>query len=448
MSNPLGSSGELVKRLETIVLDLPEPTGNLEVVDPTGRKRELRQIAGISAGGTLPLKPGVFSFGTQSSGSGRLADGSPDRAEFALVVDKEMNVSIRPTSSESELPEISVEGEPLSNSVSLNHQVIDAGSARFVVGSPRPTSVRSRARHAGLAGNELSRNAKILPPWVASCVPELLDDTELTDNVEISLDLVNAERAGEIDELVQARRKSHLLPDEIVHRAFVGSTLIWDRSPSHSLFGTSVVGLGDIPAIVDPADNHNDSDGIEVVSVGFASADSGEKQLLGTAYGVPLSVDLTLGPVAVVGPAWLRSSIIRQILLTLAVASGPNDVRLRSFPACSDYEFARSLPHFSSTEATRALAVVDEDASAISLSTDDSEESQDWVIQGVDRIESLPSPPATIVTAERIDELTLAVGRDVERVDDLTPVGIARSLAEEIALSLAEHGFGSGEDRV
>ncbi len=439
MGNPLGSTTELARRFETIALDLPELSANLELVPPTGRKRELRQIGGISSGGTLALRPGVFTFGAKQSGPGRLSDGSPDSPTFTVVVDKEMNVTIReaPGSSSNQPAgpnslDLFVNGQTVAGPVLVENQVIDVGSAQFIVAIPRPRSVRSRRTRSGYRRGSRLDPIEPLSPWIAACIPDTVVAGEFEANDGLRVDLVHVAEASEVDELVKARRKAHILPDEIAHRAIVGSTLLWDRSVSHPLFGTSAVGLGHIPTIAEYPTEVEPSDGIEVIN-------DGSGRLLDAGYGVPLSIDLASGPISVVGPLWLRSSVMRQILLSLVVASSPTDIRLAQFPHGSEFDFCRTLPHSSTSEAEKTVVVTDSNQTCSEVETNQIDAEPDWVIQGADRAEELADATGTVVTVNSVEELTIQVGPSGPLIEGLTPVGMARSLAQELAMALGEH---------
>lgn len=441
MGNPLGSTTELARRFETIALDLPELSANLELVPPMGRKRELRQIGGISSGGTLVLKPGVFTFGAKKSGTGRLSDGSPDSQTFTLVVDKEMNVTIREVAAtgtnhpaDPRSPELLVNGQTVNESALVEHQVIDVGSAQFIVAIPRPRSVRSRRTPSVHGRGSRLDSVEPLAPWIAACIPDTVITGQFESDDGLSVDLVDVGDASEVEELIQARRKAHILPDEIAHRAIVGSALLWDRSVNHPLFGTSAVGLGHIPTIAEYPPEATHGDGIEIVNTGSG-------RLLGAGYGVPLSIDLNSGPISVVGPLSLRSSVMRQILLSLVVASSPADVRLAQFPSGSEFDFCRTLPHFSAVEAERTLAVTDGSQISAEVENNQTALEPDWAIQGADCFDELPDVSGMVVTLRSVEELTLQIGPSGPLIEGLTPIGMARSLVQELAISLGEHGL-------
>ncbi len=392
MTESLRAAAALADRLGGSFDDiLPDRQPVLHCEELATDRLELRQIAGISAGGSLELRPGCYDFGPVRRGSGRLGDGEPDTVGFTLTLGDDMAPRIGP----GDAP-VLVDGMPVLEPIDLAGKVIDAGTARFVVARPRPP------RKRGGQAREIRLDA--VDPWVLEPIAR------------------SVAMGREAEALVSQRRRLHYGPDEIRHRISGGGALLWDRHPNHPLFGTAVVGLADVPLR---------GDGLEVAAP------------------VPVSVDLLASPTVIRGSRRLQLAVVRHVLLALAAATGPEHLQIGLLSDRDDLDFARRLPH-----GIDEVARVDAgrpDRSTL-LVIDRSDQRGRWAhpAGGSDRTSVLvladESAPVLLDealagsadTIAVIDEATLSVfgGDGAGRIDRATPSGFAHSLAVELAAKL------------
>ncbi|MEM7275599.1 MAG: hypothetical protein AAF547_21160, partial [Actinomycetota bacterium] len=204
MTDFLRAAADLADKLGPIDLDeiLPTTEPVIDCDDLAVHKVELRQIAGISAGGRLELTPGCeYDFGPVRRGHGRLDDGQPDSVGFTLRLDDQLSVTVGPGTGP-----VLIDAEPVTGPTDVGDRVINAGSARFVVARPRPPRKRRGRRR---------EDTERLDPWVLAPVPGPLGRAG-----------GHPDRAAE---LVDQRRRLHAGPDEVSHRIEGGGPLLWDR---------------------------------------------------------------------------------------------------------------------------------------------------------------------------------------------------------------------------
>ena len=363
-------------------------------------RMELRQIAGVSAGGSLELYPGNYDFGPVSRGPGRLGDGQPDSVGFTLRLDGDLSAVVGP----GDAP-VLVDDQPVNEPTDLRGRVINAGSARFVVARPRPPRKRD--------GTVTDLRLLDADPWVLEPIPGPI-------------------RAGGFRQsLVDQRRRLHHGPDEVRHRIEAGPPTLWDRGPSHPLFGTAVVAMADVPVR---------GSGLEL------------------AVPVPVAVDLLGSPTMIVGPRRLQLAVVRHAVLSLAAATGPRDLSIAVLSDQGALDFARRLPHradradgVESDDGPRRLVVVDDPARhghwAEGHWDNGSWVEGRWILPGFDdRRTSIlaiagdgqaPASDADVVTV--VDEATISVlgCRGEVPIDGATPVGFAESMANDLVDRLA-----------
>lgn len=311
MTDSLQPAAKLADLLGSIDLDeiLPETEAVINCDDLAVDKIELRQIAGISAGGRLELSPGCdYDFGPVRRGHGRLDDGQPDTIGFTLSLDADLVATVGPGNAP-----LTIDAEPVVAPTDVGSRVINAGSARFVVARPRPPRRRGGGRRDEAAS---------IHPWVWSLLPGPVAD------------------AVDPYALFDRRRRLHSGPDDISYRIDGGGSLLWDRTPDHPLFGTAVVGMADIPVT---------DGGVEV------------------RIPAPASIDLLGSPTMLAGARALQLAVARQIVVSLATTIGPNHLQIELRSGCADLQFIHRLPHAKQhlKEPAEAGWVIDGDSGTI-----------------------------------------------------------------------------------
>jgi hypothetical protein len=365
---------------------LPEAGPIIDCDDIPADRMELRQVAGISAGGCMELRPGSYDFGPVQQGPGRLDDGDPDSVGFTLSLNGNLTATIGP----GENP-VKVDNQPVVEPTTLGGRVINAGSARFVVARPRPPQRR------GGPIREIRLDA--VDPWVWQPIPE------------------PGGLGTESYPLIHQRRRFHYSPDEVCHRIGGGRDMVWDRDQSHPLFGTAVVGMADIP--------------LRGVGVEIAAP-------------VPVSIDLFTSPTMMVGQRDLQLAVARHILLSLAASSHPDDLQIALLSDRPDLEFVTELPHANGVGASsgdsghgRRLFILDR-----------SEGLEKWPLNGLadERSSVLAltsdddvlSPAANILTVMNESSISVLGGGGQSAIDSATPVGFAAPMALALAKKLSE----------
>lgn len=384
MTESLRAAADLVEKLGPIELDevLPATEPVIDCDALAVHKIELRQVAGISAGGRLELSAGCqYDFGPVRRGHGQLDDGRPDSVGFTLRLDEELTATIGPGSSP-----VSIDAEAVTEPTDVGDRIIDAGSACFVVARPRPPRMRGGGR-----GDELAE----LHPWVESLVPEPIADLEATPET--------------VDDLLDRRRRLHAGADEICHRIEGGGALLWGRTPGHPLFGTAVAAMTNV----------------DVQARGLVIQTP-----------VPVSVDLLASPTMLIGERSLQLAVARHLLISLATTVGPEHVAIELRSGQNDLGFVADLPHATST-ADHRLVVIDRATGRDrllppGLHTGDT---SFMVLAGNGEALSANADVLSIVDEATIN-LIGANCDDAPFVEAATPVGYARSMTAELVKGL------------
>lgn len=296
MTDSLRAAANLAHRIGAVDLDdvLPVTEPVISCDDLAVHRIELRQVAGISAGGRLELRPGSdYDFGPVRRGHGKLDDGQPDVVGFTLSLDDNLVATIGPGTAP-----VTVDSEPVMEPTEVNDRVINAGTARFVVARPRPPRKRDVANREERLTND---------HWVWSLLPTPLDH-------------VDGAHA-----LVDRRRRLHIGPDDVSYRLDGGGALLWDRDPDHPLFGTSAFAVSDVSVI---------DDGVAM------------------SLPVPVSVDLLSSPTMLAGERSLQLAVARHLIMSLATTVGPRNLSLELRSSVDDLAFVNQLPHAESRDSS------------------------------------------------------------------------------------------------
>lgn len=396
MADALEPAALLADRLSAVA------DGRLEIVLPTGEaalddrhlrttRLELRQVAGLGAGGRLELTPGSWEIGPAGDAT-HLDQGEPDAVGFTLEVDDDYRVTLVP----GEHP-VRLGDEPLLEPTPLGDRIIDAGTARFVVGRPRPTRRRG--------GGDVP--AGQVDPWVLDPLPR------------------SGALGSGLASLVAQRRRFHLAPDDLRHRIETGRAHLWGRGVEHPLFGTAVVGVVDVDLAVT-------ADGL--------GRPGGSRAL-------PVAVDLLRTATVLAGQRRQQLAVARHLLLSLAATVHPRDLRIGLRSERADLAFVRTLPHAAERSTAigvgrrqrrpRTLLVIDRSGANGGVRPGDLEPGPDMAVLalGVERGPIPEGAGAIGVTGDA--SLSVRCCRSGEIVRGATPIGIGADLATELADRLA-----------
>lgn len=139
----------------------------------------------------------------------------------------------------------------------------------------------------------------------------------------------DAEASRAVQAEVRARRRAAPDPVAVVRAAVTPTRRLWERDSDDPMFGHVRVGVTDVPA-----------------TVRIRRGDRSE--VAGSAVGVPLLADLTLGSIGIAGPRAAALALARWLMLQLAVLHAPTQLRLVAAigaAAGDDWAWLRWLPH-------------------------------------------------------------------------------------------------------
>lgn len=428
---------------------------------------ELRQIAGLTSGETIILTAGSYDFGTDRTGN----------VGFSLEIGDDSSITIVPGSSG-----IHLDSKLVFEKQKLGNEIINVGSARFQVGSARPTARNRRELIAGStpqiheqtirvleaeqaldAGTALAnerprlRSSNVGPSSnsitgflarrAAASTEPLHSQREATARSAMpaqSLPGVSTNPTGFVDRLLAARsdlgeqrRSQHPNPEELARRAKHGKALTWHRDTDHWHFGLVGLATADLPW-----QPHFDD------PTHLTDYQSDLARSVGTLPSVPVIADLGAGPVGIVGSRAARLACARHLMTALATLSSPNDLQIsvRATEDChEDWTWAAQLPHVtSSIDLARALVVIDDErqfensASGLTVAAS----AGVGTILLADDVASLPPRCATVMVLHESGLATIRNHRDGSTVTNATPHGISTRLASETASNLAYQDIG------
>lgn len=384
---------------------------------------ELRQVAGLTAGDSMPLPPGSYDFG---SGNGHSKSGhdASDRSHtershtvgFSLDVALDSTVIVRPGASG-----IHLDTQRITEAVDLAQQTINVGSARFRVGTPRP---HKRRRDEIVAGSAPQIHEPVISPTDPPSIRELDRAGQLN---KFSWQLRQART-----NLADQRRAQHPDPEEVLYRANVGSSLSWHRRSDHWHFGQVSVATADLPwqPRLEPGSFETEH-AYETI------------RSLSTLPSVPVLADLRVGPLAIVGSRAARLACARHIMTSLATLSSPEFVAMTVLAEGSDvddWQWAHTLPHTRATTGSAlpvmivdGLAQLQDNNFGMALT----EPGGIGVVLLADDIRALPPTCATIMRISSDGSATVLNHRDGWSTSQATPHGISLGKATTAAIHLS-----------
>lgn len=282
---------------DELVVEAPEPV------------LEMRQVAGLTSGSVMELHVGSFQFHESESDVG-----------FAIVVDESEEAYVVPGSAEAQVDEV-----PLNEPSPLFDSILNVGSACFTVRRHRlapDTEVRLSAleeirrgpgpimvpdltvAEGGPTQNRSSRFGALFSRSEGES--ETLDHRwwEFLESVREARSLV-AER----------HRWLHPDPEELRSRLSRLDPGLWDRTRRHPQFGRIALAYATIPwepRFDDPERIPSELHGLirEMSKLPW----------------VPVTANLALGPLGIVGPRAAALAATRHAVLTLACLTAPSDL--------------------------------------------------------------------------------------------------------------------------
>lgn len=406
MADSMRAAAALADRLgDQVEVVLPDSEPVIDTGQLSARRVELRQVAGLSAGGEMELEPGRWEFGPGQHSSGPLQSGDPDRVAFTLLVDEDRRVMIEPGDET-----VRLDGREVDGLLQVGARTIDAGSARFIVTRPRPKHRR---------GGGVERLPKDGEPAALAPLPPS-----------------SISRAA-----AQERARLHLGPEEIQHRISGGRSRLWNRSVNHPLFATAVVGFGDVP---------------------LKQPGGGRRRGAVQSVPVPVSLDLLGLSTVVNGERELQLAVVRQLLMSLVATTHPRDLHIDLQSDQPELAFVRELPHAKSKGGRRGgrkrptLLVIDQDQPTGGDEAEDGTGQWPVLADGGAllvvgrRRQPIPDGAQVVLVG---DETSLSVrsgGSDRRWFRGLTPVGYAETMVADLAELLGRANGSasrSGDDR-
>ncbi len=412
---------------------------------------EFRQIAGLVAGETTVLSPGLYDFGSDTA----------DTVGFSLEVGDDYSITVIPGPSGTLLDSVRV-WDP----TPLHDRTINAGSARFRVGKGR---VRHRDRREIIAGGapqiherpiavEDPADARLAKPESSKAGPTGRTSKGNSRSTTFASFLSRSRRgedgypSGGADtqpstskfmnqvletraDLADQRRNQHPDPEEIAWRASVGPALCWHRRSDHWHFAQVSIATADLPwqPHLDTPDQLGPSE--RALLEGVSKLPS-----------VPVTADLRIGPLGIVGSKAATLACARHIMTSLATLCSPEYLAisvLASPGQRSSWDWAHRLPHTQiASGSAMPLLIIDgmeqlhDNGFGMALT----EPGGVGAVLLARDVPSLPPTCATVMVLREDGTATIFNHRDGTTTSDATPHGISTGLAVETAshLSLAD----------
>ncbi len=391
---------------------------------------ELRQIAGLTSGSTMPLEPECYDFAQDGGAVG-----------FRIQVDGNERAIVVPLASAIKLDAIEVHKPSL-----IGQGVLDAGSARFVVRHrrehKRPTDWLGQHDAA-----ERPEPVIEVPPGLGSPHDPAAGDAsgsgrrgrgrrrKRRENVpgaaaEVAIDAASLELIDRVRkvrlELTDRERYLHPDPAELADRAQKRAPILAIRPPGHPLFAKVSIMAADMPWMPRFDD---------IAAIPDALGDKLKPMM--SLPSLPIVADLMVGPLGIVGNPSATLACARHVVTSLF---GLSTTELRLHVATTEdraprwdwcYELAPPGP----VDPTDGFPVVILDGTASladsGLTHADAIEHRTGAVFLADSVEELPSYCATVLQVDGAGSglLTNNQGNIIAG----TPIGITTAFASEIA---------------
>ncbi len=295
---------------------------------------ELRQVAGLNAGYTQSLPPGKHHFGTDSNSDA----GDARTKAFTLTVTDDLDVFMTTDVN------VRIDGIVTKTKTRITRQVIDAGSARFVVAQSKPP-----ARRRGGNGARVATTKPATPTVQRIRISEFLEEEAPTPSAKRRrFGKRGADRATDQTQRPLIDRILSVRADWVQHER--------NRFPDPGLLKQMAMATEDHRGYLEPGD-----DDFAVVPVAYGDLTwqppidrpdripaqyVAEVQQHSILPSVPLFADLKNGHLGIVGNREACLAVARQIALTLRVLSPVDAITfslLRSEGAVNDWAWLDQL---------------------------------------------------------------------------------------------------------
>lgn len=354
------------------------------------RGLELRQIAGLHAGGRIELPIGSYRFGPKS-GATALGNGRVEDAVFGLTVDPGAEVMLVIGSAPVQLDGVTItESQPI-----VPGQIIAAGGSRFE-----------------LAANDASPSSDTNPPVPAN--PPASSKGRKADPDVVAW--ANAQRR----QAAVARRAAIATPFDISHRSKVGPSAFFLDTAASPGFGQVPIGFVDSPY---------------TFTGNLSTVNGPTKKHLHTIEilpSTPVMIDLLTESVAVVGTRQTARAVATWIALAVAVTSRPDaaGIMLCARGQRGDWSWIDAVPHPDEL-ATSPLNVVvfDETDSPDAVP-------QRGTVVVVEQDQAIPNGVGAIIELAKNGPTFSSGG---ERVTGMTPIGVSSMFALETVFQINDH---------
>lgn len=390
---------DIAASLQTIQSQLGDDLGGVLDEEPTAlsipqfrQSLDLEHVGGLHAGGAFKVDVGSYRFG-RATGSTMFDVGTPQQPQFGLTVDPDGVVMLFPP-----MAGLKVDGTEVVDPQPINiGQIIGVGHDRFRL---RPTERLSVARRGG-GGRDTT------PAMPAPSKGRSVDQPILDWAFDIRDREVRSHWAG-------------LVGPVQVHRQIDRGEL-FGSAPGSPSFGHALIGTTDRP-FAPPA---------QVADANRATREAVES-LVTTVPGVPVTVDLAKGSLAIIGPRAICRSVASWLALSLLAQTSPQHLGLEPQAEVDAVEWSwlNHLPHVE-TAASAELV----------LTLINKRRPQVPPTGGIVLLGSSDAAPEGVMSVLRLTADTatftdLAAGTEEIEV---SPIGIANAVAVERSLAMSQH---------
>jgi hypothetical protein len=393
---------------------------------------ELRQIAGLTSGTSMPLEAECYDFAQDNALVG-----------FQVQVDRNDRAVVIPRAATTKIDSVEIEGPAV-----IGLGVLDVGSARFLV---RHRRERKRAtdwldlheaadsaeplievpRNFGLDTGEASQPAEAPSRRKRRLRRKRGRDDTVAERPKldpVSWEFIERIRSARVD-LTDRERYLHPDPAELAERARHRAPILAIRPPGHPLFAKVGVIAADMPWMPRFDDIAAIPDSL-----------GGYLKPLMSLPSMPIAADLMIGPLGIVGHPSATMACARHVVTSLYGLSTP-DLQLHLATsddrrALWDWSYELLSPGPIDTASTFPVVVVDGMANleVSGLTHADAIEHRAGVVFLADSVEDLPSYCGTVLQVDGVGSglLTNHLGNIITG----TPIGITTAFASEMAADL------------
>ncbi len=391
-------------------LSRPDPSVDPQTLThPLPSPLELRQIAGLTAGGSIALDQGITRMGL-----------SADDVGFELFVDRMGIVTITPGSQA-----VRLDGLVVDRPTPVGAAVIDVGSARFMVARRRSSAPRRRVT---LRTEQAAPEPVIPVPDRHPAIDPDAFDAELVKRVSAARRVVMAQH-----------RRIHPDPSELVTIARSDDGQRWTRRRGDSDFCHVSIAHAECPW--QPRFDNT----AKIPNASVAALDD-----LRYLVSASLMTDLSAGPLAVVGDRSACLAVARQIMVSLATLCAPTDLEvavLAPSQRASAWHWADELPHtLGGNDAAVPILFVDgveQFDDSLGAALIDSCGAGAVIL--ADDASQLPMPSAMTIMVTAHGLATVIDHRSGATVMGATPLGLTEARAAAAAVALRDAKLGAAQ---